>query len=77
MPPAMLAAIVLTANHYLLDGIAGGVIALLALLAATWLARRPTAVPPNGPDDRGPSPLLPPPPRACPEDIPALPARRD
>ncbi|TCN27052.1 PAP2 superfamily protein [Kribbella orskensis] len=75
MPPAMLAAIVLTANHYLLDGIAGGVIALLALLVATWLARRPTAIPPNDPDDRGLSPLLPPPPIACPEDIPALPAR--
>ncbi|MFI7065248.1 phosphatase PAP2 family protein [Kribbella sp. NPDC050124] len=40
MPLAMLAAIVLTANHYLFDGLAGGAIALLALLAATRLARR-------------------------------------
>jgi len=35
MPPAMLAAIVLTANHYVLDGIAGGLIALLGLVLAT------------------------------------------
>ncbi|MFI7063661.1 phosphatase PAP2 family protein [Kribbella sp. NPDC050124] len=34
MPLAMLASIVLTANHYLLDGLAGGVIALLGLLIA-------------------------------------------
>jgi hypothetical protein len=40
MPPAMLAAIVLTANHYLFDGIAGGAIALIGLLAASRLARR-------------------------------------
>jgi hypothetical protein len=39
MPPAMLAAIVLTANHYLFDGIVGRILALLALLAATYLAR--------------------------------------
>ena len=37
MPLLMLAAIVLTANHYLFDGLAGGVIALFGLLAATWL----------------------------------------
>ncbi|MEI8406647.1 MULTISPECIES: phosphatase PAP2 family protein [unclassified Kribbella] len=42
MPPAMLASIVLTANHYLLDGLAGGAIALLALLAATHLTARRT-----------------------------------
>jgi hypothetical protein len=42
MPPAMLAAIVLTANHYLFDGLVGGSIALLALLAATRLAEWPT-----------------------------------
>ena len=40
MPPAMLISIVLTANHYLLDGLIGGAIALLALLAATLLADR-------------------------------------
>ncbi|TCN31162.1 PAP2 superfamily protein [Kribbella orskensis] len=40
MPPAMLASIVLTANHYLLDGLVGGAIALLALVAANHLARR-------------------------------------
>jgi len=75
MPPAMLAAIVLSANHYLLDGMAGGGV---ALLAAARLAGRPTAIPPNGPDDRGPSPLLPPPPRACPEGIqPHRPARSE
>jgi len=37
MPILMLAAIVLTANHYLFDGLAGGVIALLALLVASRL----------------------------------------
>ncbi|TCO20302.1 PAP2 superfamily protein [Kribbella steppae] len=40
MPPVMLASIVLTANHYLFDALAGGTIALLALLAATRLADR-------------------------------------
>ncbi|WP_157979572.1 phosphatase PAP2 family protein [Kribbella monticola] len=39
MPAAMLASIVLTANHYLFDGLAGGVIALVGLLLATRLAR--------------------------------------
>lgn len=40
MPVLMLAAIVLTANHYIFDGLAGGVIALLSLLAAYRLAGR-------------------------------------
>jgi PAP2 superfamily len=40
MPLAMLAAIVLTANHYLVDGLAGGTLALFSLLVATRLARR-------------------------------------
>ncbi|MFI6674333.1 phosphatase PAP2 family protein [Kribbella sp. NPDC050470] len=35
MPLAMLASIVLTANHYVFDGLAGGVIALLGLLIAS------------------------------------------
>jgi hypothetical protein len=46
MPPAMLAAIVLTANHYLFDGLVGGSLALLALLVATRLAERPTLASP-------------------------------
>lgn len=40
MPLAMLAAIVLTANHYLFDAAAGATIALLGLLLAVLLARR-------------------------------------
>jgi hypothetical protein len=39
MPLAMLAAIVLTANHYLFDAAAGATIALLGLLLAVLLAR--------------------------------------
>jgi hypothetical protein len=31
MPPLMFAAIVLTANHYLLDGVAGGALAMLGV----------------------------------------------
>ena len=51
MPPAMLVSIVLTANHYLLDGLIGGAIALLALFAATLLAdrHRPQPVAPRAP----------------------------
>jgi hypothetical protein len=41
MPILMFAAIVLTANHYIVDGVAGGVIALLGLLVAHRLARKP------------------------------------
>jgi PAP2 superfamily len=40
MPVLMLAAIVLTANHYVLDGVAGGVIALIGLAVGTHLANR-------------------------------------
>lgn len=40
MPPAMFASIVLTANHYLVDGLTGGAIAMLAFLAATHLTAR-------------------------------------
>jgi hypothetical protein len=46
MPVAMLASIVLTANHYWFDGLAGGVIALLGLSIATRLAKRRAAVRP-------------------------------
>jgi lipoprotein signal peptidase len=59
MPPLMFAAIVLTANHYLLDGVAGGALAMLGFVVATqlWATRRsssprPTRLPP-------PSPALP------------------
>jgi hypothetical protein len=40
MPPLMFAAIVLTANHYFLDGIAGGSLAVLGLLAASRVHQR-------------------------------------
>jgi membrane-associated phospholipid phosphatase len=40
VPAAMLASIVLTANHYIIDGIAGGCLALLGLALAWLLARR-------------------------------------
>jgi hypothetical protein len=36
-PVLMLAAIVLTANHYVIDALAGGVVALLGLAFAYWL----------------------------------------
>jgi len=43
MPPLMFVAIVLTANHFILDGIAGGVLATLGLVTATLLhQQRPT-----------------------------------
>jgi hypothetical protein len=37
LPPAMFLSIVLTGNHFILDGVAGGAIALLALAAAIKL----------------------------------------
>jgi hypothetical protein len=37
LPPAMFLSIVLTGNHYFLDGIAGGAVCLLALVAAIKL----------------------------------------
>jgi membrane-associated phospholipid phosphatase len=40
LPPLMLAAIVLTANHYLLDAVAGTVVALIGLAAAQAWERR-------------------------------------
>ena len=41
LPLAMLAAIVLTANHYLIDGAAGAAVALLGLLVAKYLHQHP------------------------------------
>jgi F0F1-type ATP synthase assembly protein I len=40
MSLARLAAIVLTANHYLFDAVAGAIIALLGLLLAVLLSKR-------------------------------------
>ena len=40
MPILMAAAVVLTANHYILDGVAGAVLALAGLAVAVWLERR-------------------------------------
>jgi hypothetical protein len=40
MPLLMLAAIVLTANHYLFDGLTGGALALLGLFTAIHFSRR-------------------------------------
>jgi hypothetical protein len=40
LPPAMFLSIVLTGNHYIIDGIAGGAVCLLALAAATKLRDR-------------------------------------
>ena len=37
LPPAMLMATVVTGNHFFIDGIAGGLLALAALLLAFWL----------------------------------------
>ncbi len=46
LPPAMFAAIVLTANHYIVDGVAGIALALTGLVVARWIAGRRT--PPGG-----------------------------
>jgi len=48
MPVAMLLAIVVTANHYLLDGVAGGALALVGFaIASTFALRRGTAPAPR------------------------------
>lgn len=39
LPPAMFMSIVLTGNHFILDGLAGGTVALIALTAAVMLKR--------------------------------------
>jgi hypothetical protein len=40
IPIAMTASVVLTANHYLVDALLGAIVALVGLLAASWLMRR-------------------------------------
>ena len=45
LPVAMFAAIVLTGNHYVVDGIAGGVVVLLGLaIARAWRRRHAVAL---------------------------------
>jgi membrane-associated phospholipid phosphatase len=46
MPLLMAAAVVLTANHYLVDGVAGAALALAGLAVAVWWERR--TEPPRG-----------------------------
>jgi hypothetical protein len=41
LPAAMFAAIVLTANHYILDGVFGGIVAMVGLAAALALSSSP------------------------------------
>ena len=43
VPAAMAVSIVVTANHYIVDAVAGGTVALLGLLLATMLQRRSRA----------------------------------
>lgn len=47
MPPIMFLAIVMTGNHYIVDGVAGAAVALTGLAIALWLRRR-TASRANG-----------------------------
>jgi hypothetical protein len=44
MPVLMALAVVLTANHYLIDGIAGAALALLGLAVAVWYERTGTRI---------------------------------
>ena len=39
LPPAMFLSIVLTGNHYIIDGIAGGIVAAIGLAIAVWFQR--------------------------------------
>ena len=39
LPPTMLLATVITGNHFFIDGIAGGTLAVIAFLLANWLYR--------------------------------------
>jgi hypothetical protein len=58
MPPLMFAAIVLTANHYILDGLAGGSLATLGLVVSSRLYHRRKATVPETENSiaRSPSP---------------------
>lgn len=44
LPPLMLLATVVTGNHFFIDGIAGGLLAMVAFLVALWLHRSWPAV---------------------------------
>jgi PAP2 superfamily len=66
MPALMFAGIVLTANHYLLDGVAGGALAMLGFVVATRLMAGRSSSPPPTP--------LPPPSRALPGRVGGGPA---
>jgi membrane-associated phospholipid phosphatase len=44
LPPAMLLATVVTGNHFFIDGIAGGLLALAAFLISMWLNRHWPAI---------------------------------
>lgn len=64
MPLLMAAAVVLTANHYLIDGVAGAALALVGLaVAVTWERRAPAAATTH-PGVQIPRP------RAAPQDAP-------
>ncbi len=70
MPVLMTAATVMTANHYVLDVLAGAALALVGWAIALWIERRRLAR--SGPDHTGPPPASPgpEPPRATPQ-VPA------
>lgn len=46
MPLAMFASIVLTGNHYILDGVLGGLFVIVALVVASWIQRNSGRVTP-------------------------------
>lgn len=58
MPVLMTAATVMTANHYVLDVLAGAALALVGWAIALWIERRRLAR--SGPDRTGPDPTGPP-----------------
>jgi len=49
LPILMFAAVILTANHFILDPLAGSVVALAGLAAAVWYQRRVAQPPPQRP----------------------------
>jgi hypothetical protein len=58
MPVLMTAATVMTANHYVLDVLAGAALALVGWAIALWIERRRLVR--SGPDHTGPPPSPPP-----------------